>query len=343
MGRVFDIGKYANQLARASAMEQQIHTADNGDIRDIETITAEILQLKEDAGNAILGIGQRLIEAKAMLSHGEWLPWLTERVEFSERAAQRFMKLAREWSNPTVLSDLGATKALTLLALPPEEREQFITDHHTVNGEEKTVIDMTSRELEQAIRERDEARMAAETAKADAKSAEDSRAKMETDMAALKKLYDAAQATADSTREELSTARAELEELKSKPVDVAVMAVDQEKLDQARAEAIAEMQAKVDKAKAARDKAEEKRKTAEAALADANARLEAAAKTEKTAAINSDRDLATFSLLLEQGQEITNKLRGILLKKRGQEDQTVAMKLERAMLAYGDSVKEAAQ
>lgn len=313
------------------------------EVRDIETITAEILTLKQTAGDAIIGIGQRLIEAKEMLPHGAWLPWLEEQVEFTDRTARNFMRLAREWTNRKALSDLGAAKALTLLALPPEEREIFMEEHHVVNGEEKTVIDMTSRELEQAIRERDEARMAAEAAKADAKSAEDSRAKMETDMAALKKLYDAAQATADSTREELSTARAELEELKSKPVDVAVMAVDQEKLDRARAEAIAEMQAKVDKAKAARDKAEEKRKTAEAALADANARLEAAAKAEKTAAINSDRDLATFSLLLDQGQEITNKLRGILLKKRGQEDQTVAMKLERAMLAYGDSVKEAAQ
>ena len=39
--------------------------------RSIESITAEILQLKQDAGNAILGIGQRLIEAKAMLPHGE--------------------------------------------------------------------------------------------------------------------------------------------------------------------------------------------------------------------------------------------------------------------------------
>ena len=142
MAKTFDIGKYANQLARASVLDRQVSAAVNGDTRDIETITAEILQLKEDAGNAILGIGQRLIEAKAMLSHGEWLPWLTERVEFSERAAQRLMKLAREWSNPTVLSDLGATKALTLLALPPEEREQFMAEHN--------VIDMTSREIGRA-------------------------------------------------------------------------------------------------------------------------------------------------------------------------------------------------
>ena len=39
--------------------------------RDIETITAEILGLKQTAGSAILNIGQRLIEAKEMLDHGE--------------------------------------------------------------------------------------------------------------------------------------------------------------------------------------------------------------------------------------------------------------------------------
>ena len=39
-------------------------------MRDIGIITTEILRLKQDAGNAILSIGQRLIEAKAMLPHG---------------------------------------------------------------------------------------------------------------------------------------------------------------------------------------------------------------------------------------------------------------------------------
>ena len=71
--------------------------------RDIEVITEEILSLKQTAGSAILEIGQRLIEAKQMLPHGEWLHWLEERVEFSERSANRFMRLAREWSNPTTV------------------------------------------------------------------------------------------------------------------------------------------------------------------------------------------------------------------------------------------------
>lgn len=311
--------------------------------RDIETITAEILTLKVTAGDAILGIGQRLIEAKALLPHGEWLPWLNERVEFSERAARRFMQLARELTNRPALANLGATKALALLALPPEERDQFVSESHTVNGEEKTVIDMTSRELDQAIRERDEARVAAETAKADARSAEENRAKMETDMAVLKKLYDAAQASVTSARNELSSARAELEELKAKPVEVAVMSVDQEKLDQARAEAIAEMQAKLDKAKAARDKAEEKRKKAEADLADATARLEEASRSEKRAAITSDKDLAAFDLLFGQAQEIVNKLHGLRLKVLGREDQSADVGLRKALLALSERAKEAAQ
>ena len=45
-----------------------------------------------------------------MLSHGEWRSWLEERVEFSERSAQRFMRLAREWSNPVSYTHLDVYK-----------------------------------------------------------------------------------------------------------------------------------------------------------------------------------------------------------------------------------------
>ena len=112
--------------------------------RTIETITDEILDAKRTGGEAILTIGRCLIEAKDMLPHGEWLPWLNERVEFSERTARNFMRLAREWTNRQTLADLGASKALTLLALPAEEREQFMSETHQVDGQEKNVIDMPS-------------------------------------------------------------------------------------------------------------------------------------------------------------------------------------------------------
>ncbi len=311
--------------------------------RTIETVTKEILDLKKTAGESILGIGQRLIEAKAMLSHGEWLPWLTEQVEFSERTAQNFMRLSREWSNPQTLADLGASKALTLLALPPEEREQFVAETHDVNGEQKNVIDMSARQLEQVIKERDEARLAAEREAANAKTAEESREKMASDMAALKGLLESAQAEKDKSAAAVAELEKQLSKLKSAPVDVAVMAVDQAALDKARADGVAEMQDKLDKAKAAKEKAEEKRKAAEDELAHLQAKYDAAVRETKKALISSDKDMATFEVLFNQAQEIVNKLQGLLIKARGREDQTMAGAVQKAMSALADVIRRAAE
>ena len=310
--------------------------------RSIGDITNEILRLKQDAGNAILGIGQRLIEAKAILPHGEWLPWLTEQVEFSERTAQSFMRLAREWSNPQALADLGATKALALLALPPEERERFLTENHVVDGEEKSVIDMTSRELEKAVKERDEALHAAEEARAAAETADQSRAKMEADMTALKKLHQATQAAEAQAREALAEAQAELKALRERPVEVAVE-VDQKALEEARREAETQMQAKVDKAAEAQKKAEEQRKKAEEELAAVRQQLEATRQTERQAVISGDKDLALFELLFSQGNEAVNKLHGLLLKVRGRGDTELAGKLQKALLALADVTRRCAE
>ena len=92
--------------------------------RTIEVITDEILDAQRRGGQAVLDIGRGLLEAKSMLPHGEWLPWINTRIGYSEKTAQNFMRLAREFSNPQALADLGATKALALLALPADEREQ---------------------------------------------------------------------------------------------------------------------------------------------------------------------------------------------------------------------------
>lgn len=355
MKKAFDISKYAATLNQPAPAET----------RDIETITTEIIQLKQDAGNAILGIGQRLIEAKAILPRGEWLPWLEERVEFSERSAQNFMRLAREWSNPQALADLGASKALTLLALPPEERETFMAESHLVGGEEKTVVDMTSRELERAIKERGAARQEAEAARADAQTAEESRAKMESDMKALAEIHRSAQEGEAQAREALARAQAELRELRERPVDVAVE-VDQAAVDKARAAAVAEMQVKVDQAEAARKEAEKKRKEAETALseakkqaganavilsraeraeaelAEARRQLDAVAKAESASLVNQNGDLAMFNVLFSQTQEQVNKMHGLRLKL-GKDDGELDGKLKAAISALADAVRRCAE
>ena len=278
--------------------------------RTIEVITGELLEAKQAGGEAILTIGRCLIEAKESLPHGEWLPWLNERAELSERAAQRFMRLAREWSNPTALSDLGATKALALLALPPEEREQFVADHN--------VIDMTTRQLEAAIKERDEARQA--------------QAKMEEDMRLLNIRLEGSREDREQAVQDVARLEAELAELKARPGEVAVeTVVNQEAIDKAKEETRAEMQAKLDKAKEQQKKAEAAAKLAETMFQDAE-------RARKNAVLAADEDMAAFKVLFQQAQENANKLRGILLKLRSRKDPTAAQGAEKALRALSEAI-----
>lgn len=304
--------------------------------RTIEAITGEILDAKRAGGEAILTIGRCLIEAKDMLPHGEWLPWLNERVEFSERTARNFMRLAREWTNRQTLADLGASKALTLLALPAEEREQFMEDHN--------VIDMSARQLEQAIRERDEARKAAEEAKEEANTAEQARAKMAEDMALLNARLTGAREDREEAVESAKKLEAELAELKNRPVEVAVETVaDPEALEKARAEAMAEMQGKLDRAKERQKRAEAQAKEAQAALERTQAQLQDSERARKNAVLASDEDMATFQVLFQQAQDQANKMRGILLKLRGRADQTAAQGVEKALRALSEAIGRCAE
>ena len=304
--------------------------------RTIEAITGEILELKQRGGEVILDIGRRLLEEKGMLPHGEWLPWLNERVEFSERTAQKFMRLAQKWSNPSALADLGATKALMLLALPEEEREEFVEDHN--------VIDMSARQLEQALKERDEARKAAEAAKADASVAEQARAKMEADIAVVNASLAAAREEKQKADSWAACLENELAKLKAKPVEVAVeTVVDPEAIEKATAEAVAEIKAKLDKAREAKKRAEDRQKIAEDALEQVRLQLEEQAKAEKKAALGSDKDVAQFEVLFNQGQELANKMRGLLLKARGREDPSAAQGMEKALTALAEAVRRCAE
>lgn len=318
--------------------------------RDINAITGEILEAKRVGGEAILTIGQRLIEAKAMLEHGEWLPWLNEKVEFSQQTANRFMRLAKEWTNYSALSNLGATKALQLLALPESEREEFLSEPHQVNGEEKTVIDMTSRELEKAIRERDEARKAAEQAEEDTKAAQEARQSMEERLMEANSRMNRVKEEKEQALDRADELERQLAELKAAPVEVAIAAVDQEALDRARAEGeaakaeeIARLQKQLEKAKKAKGVSDEKRKNAEASVNILKLQLEDAAKSKAQAAAMADPEVAKFEVYFNQAQEVANKLQGLLIKARGREDKTTAEKLSRAMVALGEKIKEAAQ
>lgn len=281
--------------------------------KSMEAIEAEIWFYKRQAGRAFIEIGRRLNEAKERLSHGEWLPWLKERVAFSERTAQDFMRLAKEYGESAEIADLGAAKALALMALPVSERVGFAEEKHLVNGEEKTAAEMTVKELKEAIREREEAR-------AELSAAEAAREKMAEDVKLLNERV-------AGLTEEVALRERELKELRERPAEVAVKeVVDTAAVEKARAEG-----------------EESARKAAESELQKAKESLaEAREKVRKEQTVAADKDLAAFTVLFEQTQQNVNRMADTLRKMDGDGRKETANKLRRALEALAAAVGAAA-
>ena len=347
--------------------------------RPIEVITAEIWLYKQHAGAAILEIGRRLIEAKAQLSHGEWLPWLEEKVEFSDATANRFMRLAREYENPSLVTDLGASKALVLLALPASERDDFVAEKHEVNGTEKTVAEMSRRELERVIKERDAAMArAAELEQAVEEQLEEQRTVYDVDMAdARAKLEEAenraqgdemkleklnTQAAQDLAEAERTVRdlRQQLEDLQNAPTEVAVeKVVDKDAIraaEEATRKATEEkLKAKIDRAEKEREKAEKAKSEAEQALAamkvtqeqaaaiverEKKAMADQVADLQKKLAVASSSEMTIFKLHFEQGQTSINKMADCIANMTEAGDAAGAEKLKNALRALLNSTLE---
>lgn len=140
--------------------------------RSLEVIEAEINFYKQQTASGIVEIGKRLIEAKGQLQHGKWGKWLEDKVDFSQMTANRFMRAATEFSNSTALLNLSQTKVFALLDIPSDERQEFVDKPHKVGEEIKTVDEMTTRELQEAIKERKAAEQKAEEALKQAETAQ---------------------------------------------------------------------------------------------------------------------------------------------------------------------------
>jgi Protein of unknown function (DUF3102) len=82
---------------------------------------AALLSMKRGLQHAIAA-GKLLIEAKAQVKHGQWLPWLREHCPASlpERTASLYMRLARHASEleakSATVADLTVRRAVELLA-----------------------------------------------------------------------------------------------------------------------------------------------------------------------------------------------------------------------------------
>ena len=340
------------------------------DMLDYDTWQKEVALAKN-----YIELGRRLEEVKAQLAHGEWGPWLEQR-GYAQAKAVKLMKVFRAYGNAQqslfgsetksqAFDNWGFQKLVQLLAIKDDsEREQFVVEHN--------VEAMSTRELDKVLKERDAALKKAAAAgerveelqeklrgsdlevveaNRTAREAQEALAKQQDKAQRLQDALSEANTSAQATEEEHARLLRELEELRSRPVDVAVE-VDEEAVEAARKAAVAEMTEKVDKAKADAKKAKSDRQAAEDALADVQRQLdelkakepqvreltqdeiqtmtaEAVSKAraedlERVKALekqlaSADGDVAAFRVHYEAWQDHYNKMSGYLTKITNQE------------------------
>ena len=334
--------------------------------RTLKTVAFEIRTLHAQAQQVVLGyaieIGRRLTEAKGMVSHGEWGKWLEEEVSYSKSTANNFMRIFDAYgadqqslfgseAKSQTLGNLPYTKALRLLAIPEEEREEFV--------EANNVEELSVRDLDKLIKERDEEKKAREAAERREKETADlleaARAGQETlqagvaeERARLQKQEADAKAAAEKAQAELKAAQEQLKRAHAEP------RLSEKELKDIRDEARAEVEEKVKADAAEKFAAEKKRlesaaeqalermeaaqKAAEAAKEQAEKAAEERAKLEKKLAL-ADADTVLFKASFEQMQEAFNKCHGCLMKVEANSPET-AEKLMKAVAAVLDSMKE---
>ena len=134
--------------------------------RTIQEITASIRAHAAMMARGYIAIGRDLIEAKALLGHGKFLPWLAE-MGFGVSAANKYMQLAAEIAQGSPLEELPYSKALALIALPAGEREAFAAENEVENKSAAEIRRLIA-ERDQMKRERDSLSGAYEKAHKDA-------------------------------------------------------------------------------------------------------------------------------------------------------------------------------
>lgn len=321
--------------------------------RTPDIIGAEIRGLTQQAKTMTLWfgieIGRRLTEAKEMLEHGQWLPYLKEQTEFSRSSAGRLMTLYKEYgaaqtslfgaeSNYPTLNNLSISNALRLLAVPEDEREEFAAEHD--------VEHMSARELDELIKQRNEAEKRAARAEEQVQQAADGAAKADEQYQKAKQELHLLREKLGNAEAQKAAAEKELSELRERPVEVAVE-VDEKAVEEAvtaaRAKNDAEWAEKMAKVKNELSEAELKAEKLKAKIKKAEERAEEKAaeleRLKKSQTLN-DPNTAVFKQIFEQVQEDFNKLHGSLLKVRASDPDT-AEKLTAAVRALVDKMQGA--
>ena len=326
----------SNEIVRASA---------SAPAREIGVITEEIKQLCRQAQATavmyIVEIGRRLVEAKDALPFGEWGDWLRSEVGFSQSTANNYMRLFEEYGASQItifgatvdsqsFANLPYSKALALLAVDKEEREEF--------AKEVDVENISLSELKEAIRERDAARE--REAALSEKYDEAVQRRIEAEAAAdgyrdLEKKVKELEASLTDAKEKEGDLKDKLKKAKDNPKIPAAKLEEIKKSaeDEAKKSLSDEISKELEATKEQLKAAEEAKAAAERAKREAETSLENAKKQLKTASPEVNRFKTLFEGLQEQAAKCKKQI-----EKVRESDAETAEKLTLALCAFAEGL-----
>lgn len=286
--------------------------------RSADSIAMEIKVIVRQAHrvvcSAAIEIGERLIEAKKLVPHGEWEEYVSVRCGFKPRTAQAYMQVAADREKAQTFADLEFSKVLLLLAMPEGQAEALTAEHDPQS--------MTVRDLKRQIAEyKDRLEKAADAGAAQQQQlllATEENGALKQRLEGIDADYQAQLLEVDRENDQL---RADLEAAKNRPAEIS--GEDAEKL---RAEGAAKAHA--EHAEQEQALAEDVRRlkmelqsTADAAgktSAEKDERIRELERQLSAAAPGTNADLMKAEVLtvLAEVQAALNKMHGCYLKSQ---------------------------
>jgi hypothetical protein len=93
-----------------------------------------------------MAAGELLLEAKELVKHGQWLPWLAEHCAISDRTAQLYMRCAKNRSaieaNTQCVADLTLNEAAAILMLSSDVRKLLAFAKRAANSDPDELIEL---------------------------------------------------------------------------------------------------------------------------------------------------------------------------------------------------------
>lgn len=114
------------------------------DLSALERVTAEARILRMSINLNMFHLARVLVEAKAVVPHGEWLAWIRDNADVSEKTAEDMMAAYRRFKDNPQIQQLAPSKTFKLLALPAGSEGAFMEQHDVEN--------MTVRQIAEAVK-----------------------------------------------------------------------------------------------------------------------------------------------------------------------------------------------